>query len=86
MKEVEAFENLPAPTSQNLGLHHLKAFQVSAGGIIQQGGKRLRWKETFPFSRLSGWVEDKSTCQDLSSPVADLIKGLTLNKVNMNPS
>lgn len=39
MKEVEAFENLPAPTSQNLGLHHLKAFQVSAGVITQHGGK-----------------------------------------------
>lgn len=44
VKEVEAFENLPAPTSQNLGLHHLKAFQVSAGGIIEQGGKGLDGK------------------------------------------
>lgn len=49
VKEVEAFENLPAPTSQNLGLHHLKAFQVSAGGIMQQGGKGLDGKRRFHF-------------------------------------
>lgn len=38
------------------------------------------------ISQTQRWVEDKSACQGLSSPVTDLIKGLALNKVNMNPS
>lgn len=39
MKEVEAFENLPAPASQNFRLHHLKAFQIPAGGQIRHDGE-----------------------------------------------
>lgn len=30
VEKVEAFENLPAPASQNFGLHHLETFQIPA--------------------------------------------------------
>lgn len=29
VKEVKAFQNLPTPTSKDLGFHHLKALQVT---------------------------------------------------------
>lgn len=32
VKEVEAFEDLPAPASQNFRLHHLKTLQIPVGG------------------------------------------------------
>lgn len=48
--------------------------------------EKAKMERDVSISKTQWWVEDKSTCQDLSSPVADLIKGLALNKVNMNPS
>lgn len=52
VKEVEAFENLPAPTSQDLRLHHLEAFQVPAGGATEHSGKRRH----FQASAVAFWV------------------------------
>lgn len=32
VEEVEAFQDLSAPASQDLGLHYLKALQIAVGG------------------------------------------------------
>lgn len=36
VKEVEAFENLPAPAPQDFGLHHLETLQIPASGGTHQ--------------------------------------------------
>lgn len=36
VKEVEAFEDLPAPAPENFGLHDLKALQIPAGRRTNQ--------------------------------------------------
>lgn len=37
MKEVEAFQDLPTPAPQDLGLHHFKALQIT----IQRDQKQI---------------------------------------------
>lgn len=41
VEEVEAFENLPAPASQNFGLHHLETFQIPESGRISHDGANV---------------------------------------------
>lgn len=35
VQEVETFEDLPAPRTQNLDFHHLETLQVAAGKKLQ---------------------------------------------------